>query len=159
VTPLFPSARVALYGLLVLSTACSPIAGAQAAPPPVAAGNAVPDPGSGQNFLFDWAGLQVQRVSFDGVREDLLKPLPTQLAQQAGTPLDPDKVRESLRSLYATGLYRTIEVVGVRAGNDVSITFSGVPRLFLGRVNVEGVKDDRLDAALDSATQLQSGSA
>ena len=89
----------------------------------------------------------------------MLKPLPTQLAQQAGAPLDPDKVRESLRSLYATGLYQTIEVAGVRAGNDVSIIFSGVPRLFLGRVNVEGVKDDRLDAVLDSATQLQAGTA
>ncbi len=74
-------------------------------------------------------------------------------------PLDPDKIRESLRSLYATGLYQTIEVAGVRAGDNVSIIFSGVPRLFLGRVNVEGVKDDRLDAVLDSATQLQAGTA
>jgi hypothetical protein len=56
--------------------------------------------------------LQVVRIAFEGVREDLLKPLPSQLAQQAGTPLDPDKVRESLRSLYATGLYQTIEVPG-----------------------------------------------
>ena len=30
---------------------------------------------------------------------------------------------------------------------------------FLGRVNVEGVKDERLDAVLDSATQLQAGTA
>jgi outer membrane protein insertion porin family len=159
VTPLFPSARVALYGLLVLSMASSPIAGAQAPPVAAPAVNPVADHNSGQDSLLDWAGLQVQRVSFEGVREDLLKPLPSQLAQQAGTPLDPDKVRESLRSLFATGLYQTVEVIGVRAGNDVSIIFSGVPRLFLGRVNVEGVKDDRLDAALDSATQLQSGTA
>jgi outer membrane protein insertion porin family len=114
---------------------------------------------SGQISMSDWAGLQVVRISYEGVREDLLKPLPTQLAQQAGSPLDPDKVRESLRSLYATGLYNTIEVIGVRAGNDVSITFSGTPRLFVGRVNVAGVKDDRLDAVLDNATQLQSGTA
>jgi outer membrane protein insertion porin family len=163
VTPLFPSARVALYGLLVLSTASSLIAGAQAAPAAAAAVNPVADHESkqisGQNFLFDWAGLPVVRISFEGVREDLLKPLSSQLAQQVGSPLDPDQVRESLRSLYATGLYQTIEVIGVRAGNEVSINFSGVPRLFLGRVNVEGVKDDRLDAVLDSATQLQAGTA
>ena len=110
-----------------------------------------------QGLLLDWAGLQVVSITFDGVREDLLKPLPSQLAQQAGVPLDPGKVRDSLRSLYATGLYQTIEVAGVRAGNDVSIIFSGVPRLFMGRVNVEGVKDERLDAVLDSATQLQAG--
>ena len=45
--------------------------------------------------MYDWAGLQVVRVNYEGVREDLLKPLPTQLAQQAGTPLDPDKEIES----------------------------------------------------------------
>jgi outer membrane protein insertion porin family len=163
VTPLFPSARVALYGLLVLSVASSPILGAQALPAAAPAVDPVPDhesnQTSGQTFMYDWAGLQVVRISYEGVREDLLKPLPTQLAQQADTPLDPDKVRESLRSLYATGLYQTIEVLGVRAGNDVSIIFSGTPRLFLGRVNVEGVKDDRLDAVLDAATQLQPGTA
>jgi outer membrane protein insertion porin family len=163
VTPLFPSARVALYGLLVLSMASSPILGAQARPAAAPAADPVPDRDSdqtsGQTSMYAWAGLQVVRVSYEGVREDLLKPLPTQLAQQAGTPLDPDKVRESLRSLYATGLYQTIEVLGVRNGNDVSIIFSGVPRLFLGRVNVEGIKDDRLDAVLDSATQLQAGTA
>ena len=48
-------------------------------------------------------------------------------------------------------------MAGVRAGNDVSVIFSGVPRLFVGRVNVVGVRDDRLDAVLDSATQLQPG--
>jgi outer membrane protein insertion porin family len=161
VTPLFPSARVALYGLLAVSMASSPISGAQARTAPAV--DQAPDRGSsqasGQASMYDWAGLQVVHVSYQGVSEDLLKPLPAQLAQQAGTPLEPDKIRESLRSLYATGLYETIEVLGVRAGNDVSIIFSGTPRLFLGRVNVEGVKDDRLDAVLDSATQLQSGTA
>ena len=110
-------------------------------------------------MLPEWAGLQVVSIAFAGVREDLLKPLPGNLAQQAGVPLDPAKVRDSLRSLYATGLYQTIEVAGVRDGNNVSLIFSGIPRLFVGRVNVEGVKDERLDAVLDSSTQLQAGTA
>ena len=110
-------------------------------------------------MLPEWAGLQVVSIAYEGVREDLLKPLPAQLPQQIGVPLDPGKVRESLRSLYATGLYQTIEVAGIRDGNNVSLIFSGIPRLFLGRVNVEGVKDERLDAVLDSATQLQAGTA
>jgi outer membrane protein insertion porin family len=148
VTRLLPPA-LALYASLILGVA--PIANAQA---PLVAPN-----DTHQGLLLDWAGLQVVSITFDGVREDLLKPLPTQLAQQAGEPLDPDKVRDTLRSLYATGLYQTIEVAGVRTGNNVSIIFSGVPRLFVGRVNVSGVKDDRLDAVLDSATQLQPGTA
>ena len=71
-------------------------------------------------MLPEWAGLQVVSITFEGVREELLEALPSQLAQQAGVPLDPDKIRESLRSLYATGLYQTIEVAGVRDGNNVS---------------------------------------
>jgi len=107
--------------------------------------------------LLAWAGLRVENITFDGVREELLNPLPSQLRQQIGLPLDPGKIRESLRRLYATGLYQTIEVAGVRNGDNVSIIFSGLPRLFIGRVNVEGVKDDRLDAVLDSAAGLQAG--
>jgi outer membrane protein insertion porin family len=114
---------------------------------------------SRQGLLLDWAGLQVVSIAFEGVSEALLTPLPSQLAQQAGAPLDPAKVRDSLRRLYATGLYQTIEVAGVRAGNNVSIIYSGTPRLFVGRVNVNGVNNDRLAAVLQAATQLQAGTA
>ncbi len=129
----------------------------------MSAGQAAPTPLAPPDFraglLLDWAGLQVTSISFDGVSAAVLDPLPGKLEQQPGTPLDPAKVRASLRSLYATGLYQTIEVAGVRAGDSVSIIFSGVPRLFIGRVNVDGVKDDRLAAVLQSATQLQPGAA
>ena len=81
------------------------------------------------------------RIEFDGVSEETLQPLPGELAQQPGEPLDPVKIRASLRRLYATGLYQTIQVAGVRIGNDVTIVFSGAPRLFIGRVNINGVKD------------------
>jgi outer membrane protein assembly factor BamA len=149
ITPVF---ALALFGSLILNLASSPGVNAQAASP----SPLVPQD-TEKGLLRDWAGLQVVSISFDGVNANLLKPLPGQLAQQPGAPLDPQKIRESLRSLYATGLYQTIEVAGVRAGDSVTIIFSGVPRLFVGRVNVEGVKDDRLDAVLDSATQLQAG--
>jgi outer membrane protein insertion porin family len=155
-----PVSALALYASLVLVVVAfsSPPCGAQAAavepgPIPLAPLD------SRKGLLQDWAGLQVVNIAFEGVNESLLTPLPSQLAQQAGAPLDPAKVRESLRTLYATGLYETIEVAGVRAGNNVSIIFTGNPRLFVGRVNVDGVKDDRLAAVLQSATQLQAGTA
>jgi outer membrane protein insertion porin family len=153
----FPVSAFALYSSLVLGMAAAPfpICSAQAPASPAAMPSAPQD--SRPGLLLDWAGLPVVSITFDGVSEALLKPLPSQLAQQPGEPLDPVKVRASLRSLYATGLYQTIEVAGVRAGDSVSIIFSGVPRLFVGRVNVEGVKDDRLAAVLQSATQLQAG--
>ena len=153
-TLLHPSARRVLYGWLLLSlvTAFPAVCRGQAAVPS-------PPAVSQQGSLLDWTGLQVVNISFAGVSAALLAPLPSRLAQQAGVPLDPGKIRDSLRSLYATGLYQTIEVAGVRAGNDVSIVFSGKPRLFIGRVNVNGVNDDRLASVLQSATQLQAGTA
>jgi outer membrane protein insertion porin family len=152
-----PVSVLALYASLVLGmlTASSPLCSAQVA----AVGSDAAPQNPGQGLLQDWAGLQVVRIFFEGVNESLLTPLPSQLAQQAGAPLDPAKVRDSLRRLYATGLYETIEVAGVRAGDNVSIIFTGIPRLFVGRVNVDGVKDDRLAAVLQSATQIQAGTA
>jgi outer membrane protein assembly complex protein YaeT len=149
---LVPVSALVFGVALTLSTAFCPIAAAQASPPAPLAPQDVE-----QGLLPDWAGLQVVGITFDGVSAELLKPLPGQLAQQPGAPLDPEKIRESLRSLYATGLYQTIEVAGVRAGDSVTLIFLGTPRLFVGRINVEGVKDERLDAVLDSATQLQAG--
>ena len=161
---LLPSARWALYASLLLGiqVAWSPRCAGQAAPTPQPASpqTASPQPASldlRTGTLLDWAGLQVSSITFSGVSAAVLDPLPSLLDQQPGTPLDPAKVRASLRRLYATGLYETIEVAGVRAGDSVSIVFTGVGRLFIRRVNVNGVKDDRLAAVLQSATQLQPG--
>ena len=72
-----------------------PISGAQVpSPPPPVPQN------SNQPLLLDWAGLQVVSITFQGVSAALLAPLPSQLAQQTGIPLDPAKIRASLRSLY-----------------------------------------------------------
>jgi outer membrane protein insertion porin family len=141
-----------LFGLLLLSSlAASPLISEAQGPP------AKPVPQQSRLNLLDWAGLHVTDIRFEGVSASLLVPLPSQLAQQPGVPLDPGKIRESLRRLYATGLYQNIEVAGVRTGDDVAIIFSGEPRLFIGRVNINGVKDDRLASVLQSATQLQAG--
>jgi outer membrane protein assembly factor BamA len=166
-TPLLSSARVALYGSLLLGMVAS-FSSAALGEAALASSLAktplpeVPAPvplDARQGLLLDWSGLEVSAISFEGVSAAVLDPLPAQLAQQPGMGLDPARVRASLRSLYATGLYRTIEVAGVRTGDRVSLVFSGTPRLFVGRVNVDGVKDDRLASVLQSATQLQPGTA
>jgi outer membrane protein insertion porin family len=107
--------------------------------------------------LAAWAGLRVAAIRFEGVSESTLRPLPSRLDQQPGEPLDPTKIRNSLRRLYATGLYETIEVGGVRNGDEVSLVFNGVPRLFFRRVNINGVANDRLNSILQNTTQIQPG--
>lgn len=117
-----------------------------------ASGNAATTPG-----LDAWKGLIVTGIEFNGVGKDRLDPLPSQLAAQPGQPLDPQKMRESLRRLYATGLYKTIEVEGVRSGNQVSIIFNGAPTFFVGRVTVTGIKSERLSSQLQRSTRLNAG--
>lgn len=107
--------------------------------------------------LLAWRGLMVERMEFDGVTQDRLEPLPGELPQQPGRPLDPAQVRESLRRLYATGLYQSIEVAGQRSGRGVTLVFSGTPQMFLRRINLEGVDNFRLASVVQGATELQAG--
>ena len=107
--------------------------------------------------LEGWAGLPVLAIHFVGVDRSVLDPLPAQLQQQPNTPLDPSHIRDDLRRLYATGLYRSIAVDGARQGNGIVLTFTGTPTLFLGRILVRGVKNSQLSNQLSYSTRLNPG--
>ena len=107
--------------------------------------------------LEGWAGLKVTDIRFEGVARTALDPLPERMEQQSGAPLDPVKVRASLRRLYATGLYQTISVAGQRTGDAVVLIFKGTPTLFLGRILVRGVKNSHLSNQLNYSTRLNPG--
>ena len=104
-----------------------------------------------------WDGLPVVRVSFEGVAANRLKPVAGQLADAAGKPLTREFVESSLRRLYATGLYDTVEVVGERQGEGVALVFRGSPRMFIGTVSVDGAKGATVNAQLQRASQLNPG--
>jgi outer membrane protein assembly factor BamA len=107
--------------------------------------------------LQGWAGLRVVEIRFEGVDRAALDPLPERMEQQANVPLDPIKVRASLRRLYATGLYRNIAVDGQRQGNGIVLIFRGAPTLFLGRILVRGVNNSHLNNQLNYSTRLNPG--
>ncbi|HTD54569.1 MAG TPA: POTRA domain-containing protein, partial [Silvibacterium sp.] len=129
----------------------------QPKPPSVTAPPAATAPGSAIDSLRSWEGLRVAAVNFEGVDRLRLEPLPAQLPLQPGKLLSSNDVRQSLRSLFETGLYRGIEVEGTRNGDRVTIIFKGTPTLFLGRITVEGIKSDRLTGQLVHATRLNPG--
>ena len=131
----------------------APVKASQEASPRTAA----PLPESQVPGLAAWTGLRIAAVEFRGVDASVLDPLPGRLALQPGAPLDVVKMRESLRRLYATGLYRTIDVQGTRSGDEVTIIFAGEPRVFIGRVYVDGVKSDRLASQIGRASKLEGG--
>ncbi len=107
--------------------------------------------------VWQWKGLRVDKIQFEGVTFGPEDMLPRQLAQRAGESLDPAKVRDSLRRLFASGRYKDIEVQGVRQGDGVILIFAGPPQYFVGRVTIEGVRNDRLAALLRYATRLTPG--
>jgi outer membrane protein assembly complex protein YaeT len=104
-----------------------------------------------------WQGLIVRGISFEGVDRSRLDPLPGQLAQAVGTPFNSVQVRRSLRRLFATGLYETIDVAAARLDNGVALVFQGTGRTFIGTVSVEGAKGATINTQLDRATELTPG--
>ena len=102
-------------------------------------------------------GLPVQRISFEGVPADRLTPLPGHLDQAEGTPLSADNLRRSLRQLYATGLYDSIEVRGIASSRRSSARFRRNP----AHVYRHGERGRRqrptMNTQLERASQLQAG--
>jgi outer membrane protein insertion porin family len=109
--------------------------------------------------VWDWKGLRVDKILFEGVTFDATDTLPKELSQKVGAPLDPQEVRASLRRLFASGRYRDISVRGVRQGDAVTLIFAGAERYYVGRVTIDGVKSERLASLLEFATKLSPGTA
>jgi outer membrane protein insertion porin family len=119
----------------------------------------IPDAPGLTTSVWDWKGLRVEKIEFEGVTFDESDTLPKELAQKVATPLDPEQVRASLRRLFASGRYRDISVRGVRQGDTVTLIFAGVVRYYVGRVTILGVKSERLASLLEFATKLSPGAA
>jgi outer membrane protein insertion porin family len=109
--------------------------------------------------VWQWKGLRVDTIQFEGVTFDTEDPLPKGLEQKAGAPLDPEKMRASLRRLYGSGRYRDVSVRGIRTGDAVTLIFEGPPRLYVGRVQILGIKDERLASLAEYGTKLTPGTA
>ena len=107
--------------------------------------------------VWQWKGLRVNKIEFEGVTFDATDKLPGELAQKVGEPFDPQKVRKSTRRLFESGRYRDIELRGVREGEGVTLIFAGSPRYYVGRVVIDGVKSERLSSLLEYATKLSPG--
>jgi outer membrane protein insertion porin family len=103
------------------------------------------------------SGTTVTALRFEGVTFSEKNAIFAELQQKAGAPLDPEKVRADLTRLFATGLYRNIAVYGEASGSGLTLVFTGEPRFFVGRVQIDGVKSDRLSSLLEFSTKLDPG--
>jgi outer membrane protein insertion porin family len=113
----------------------------------------LPDP----EKLAAWLGLRVNEIAFEGVTKSRLDPLADHLPQTVGAPLERAKVAQSLRQLFATGLFRTLESNVTRDGDGVKLVFNGKPTEFIGVVTVSGAKGPTVNAQLIAVSRLTAG--
>jgi len=104
------------------------------------------------------AGSRILRVEFAGVLGERLGKLVNELPIRPGATVEAPAVRESLRKLYATGLYETLAIRSRSEAGGVVVSFQGRPRLFLGSVTVEGARGSNANTQLEHAAQLAIGS-
>src|SRR6185312_13370234 len=109
--------------------------------------------------VWEQRGEQVTDVRFEGVVFSQGDTLLDQLTQKAGTKLDPEAVRNDLRRLFASGRYRDISVRSEKTDGGIALVYAGVPRYYVGRVQITGVGSERLSSLLEFATKLDPGTA
>ena len=124
---------------------------------PLESGTPTPAPTPANDTILQWEGSPVLHISFEGVTAERLNPLPGHLAQVEGAPLTAENLKRSLRQLFETGLYDTVEVEGSRQADGVSLVFVGTPRTFIGTVSVDGASGSTMNTLLQRASQLEAG--
>lgn len=111
----------------------------------------------GQSAGPAYDGKTVESVDIVGVvaedRQHLLDLIP----QKAGSPLQRDQVRESIRVLYGTGRFGDIQAEVNPKGDGVQLNFVTSPNLFVGAVNVEGAPSRPTANQVVNASKLQLG--
>jgi len=102
-----------------------------------------------------YVGRPVKSVELPGVPDSdrLLRMLP----QKPGQPLDRDQVRESIRSLFATGRFADIQAEVTPSGDGVVLTFATSLNFFVGAVDVEGAPGHPSYNQIVNASKFQLG--
>ena len=99
----------------------------------------------------------MQSIQLPGVRERDREHMLQLLPQKAGEPLDRDRVRDSIRALYATGRFADIQAEVAPSGDGVMLTFTTSPNFFVGAVEVEGAPTRPNPNQIVNASKFQLG--
>jgi outer membrane protein insertion porin family len=88
--------------------------------------------------LSAYEGKVVRSIELPGVAESNREHILQLLPQKSGEPLDRTLVRDSIRALYATGLFSDIQAEVAPSGDGVTLSFPTSANFFVGGVDVEG---------------------
>ena len=138
------------------------LAQAQVSQPP-----ATGEPSNGQaaesystGSLNKYEGMTVSAINFRGATGQNAQNMLSMLAQHVGEPLNRDNLRSSIKTLYATGRFATLNVEAEPAGADkVRLVFAVTENYFNGVVTVDGTpqKGNPKAHQLVAASQLDLG--
>ncbi|MCL5005554.1 MAG: outer membrane protein assembly factor BamA [Acidobacteria bacterium] len=104
----------------------------------------------------EW-GRTVTRVDLKSDAELDLSQFKKQIVQQIGKPLDPARVDESLKELYATGRFTDLRADAEPAPGGVELVFVGKAQYFVGLVQVAGTFKPLGPSSLVAAARLPLG--
>ncbi len=104
-----------------------------------------------------YEGKVVRAIQLPGVQDRDRDHLLQLLAQKAGEPLDRNRVRDSMRALFATGRFADIQAEVVPSGEGVVLTFTTSANFFVGAVEVEGGPTRPTSNQIMNAAKLQLG--
>ena len=86
-----------------------------------------------------------------------LSDFPDAIVQQVNEPLDPAKVAETLKRLYASGRFTDLRAEATAEKQGVGLTFEGRAQYFIGVVSVEGNPGPIEATALTTVARLRLG--
>ena len=110
-----------------------------------------------QAYGSSYEGQVVRSIELPGVAERDRQHLLELLPQKAGMPLQRNLVRDSIRSLYATGRFADIQAEAAPADDEVTLTFVTSANFFVGAVTVEGAPSRPTPNQIVNAAKLQLG--
>ena len=118
-----------------------------------------PDQSYTSGGLNKYDGEIVKGIDFTGIANVDPATLRSMLQQKVGEPLDRDDLRTSIKTLYATGRFATLDVEAAPVRNGVHLSFVVTPNYFNGVVTVDGTpqKGGPKPHQLVAATQLDLG--
>ena len=105
----------------------------------------------------NYEGKVVKLIELPGVSARDLDHLLQLVEQKTGEPLERAHVRESIRTLYATGRFADIQAEVTPSGEGVILTFTTSANFFVGGVEVEGAPTRPNQNQIINASKLQLG--
>jgi outer membrane protein insertion porin family len=150
--------------LMALVLTAVPAVAAAALSPPQAETRPIPkqpsiEPMPQSGGISSYQGLTVEEITFPNIsapteQQRLLGLIP----QHIGQPLDRERIRQSIQTLYATGRFADIEAEGEHTSSgQARIVFLTSPNYFVGEVRVEGNPDRPSATQVANASKLQLG--